>query len=593
MPDRAPDSALARECARAIFDAFGDYNAEFRAVTRRARLRFETRDWGAARADAKERIDLYDRYVKSTAELLQKRLAGRANERELWIRIRRCFEDEIRDFIDLEFEKTFFSSITRRLFATVGVDPEVEFVALDLDPLSKVRPPQALNNYEFSTATEKVIEEILEDYSFESPWEDFKSSVDFVAAELTRAWEPLGGIERLARVEFMRPIFYQNTRAYLVGRALGAAQPQPVVIALKNSDHGVSVDAVLTSVRDTSILFGFTRSYFHADLETVHDAVVFLRTILPRKPLAELFTVLGRARQGKTETYRTFFRHLQNSRDSFVEAPGDRGMVMAVFTLPSFDVVFKVIRDRFAYPKTVVRKDVLDKYYLVFRHDRAGRLVDAQEFKLLRFPRRRFDDALLEHLLESCAQTVSIDGDDVVIAHCYVERRLRPLNLYLAEASPLAARHAVLDYGQAIRDLAATNIFPGDLLLKNFGVTRNGRVIFYDYDELCLVTECNFRKLPQARSVEDEMRSEAWFFVDEDDVFPEQFISFLGLEPAQLEVFLEHHADLLTPAFWRDLKRRHEAGEVLEILPYRPSLSVAAQATASTATTTAAETRAV
>jgi isocitrate dehydrogenase kinase/phosphatase len=576
MPDRVPDSALARDCARAIFDAFGEYNAEFREVTRRARLRFETRDWVAGRRDATERIDLYDRYVAETTEKLRGRLGQRSTDRDLWVRIRTCFEDEIRDYIDLEFEKTFFSSISRRLFATVGVDPEVEFVALDLDPLSRIRPPQALNVYEFGGDPAGLVEEILEDHSFESPWENFKASADFVAAELARAWEPLGGVGRLARVEFMRPIFYQNTRAYVVGRALGAAQPQPLVITLKNSPDGVSVDAVLTSVRDTSILFGFTRSYFHADLETVHDAVVFLRTILPRKPLAELFTVLGRARQGKTETYRTFFRHLQNSRDLLIEAPGDRGMVMAVFTLPSFDVVFKVIRDRFAFPKTVVRKDVLDKYYLVFRHDRAGRLVDAQEFKMLRFPRTRFDPALLEHLLETAAQTVSVDGDDVVITHCYVERRLRPLNLYLAEASPLAARHAVLDYGQSIRDLAATNIFPGDLLLKNFGVTRNGRVIFYDYDELCLVTECNFRKLPRARTIEEEMQSEAWFFVDEDDVFPEQFISFLGLDPQQLEVFLEHHADLLTPQFWREMKRRHEAGEVLEILPYRPSLSASA-----------------
>ena len=579
MQHPAPDMALARDSARAIFDAFGDYNAEFRAVTRRARLRFETRDWVGGRNDARERIDLYDRYVADTTAMLRTRLDERATDRDLWVLIKRCFEDEIEEFIDLEFEKTFFSSITRRLFATVGVDSEVEFVALDLDPLSKVRPPQQLNSYDFEGRPELMIEEILEDHTFESPWIDFKGSVDFVATELARAWEPLGGLERLQRVEFMRPIFYQNTRAYIVGRALGSAQPQPLVIALKNTPEGVTVDALLTSVRDTSILFGFTRSYFHADLETVHDAVVFLRTILPRKPLAELFTVLGRARQGKTETYRTLFRHLQDSRDQFVEAPGDRGMVMAVFTLPSYDVVFKIIRDRFAYPKTVVRRDVLDKYYLVFRHDRAGRLVDAQEFKKLRFPRTRFDPTLLEHLLESCSQTVSVEGEDVVVAHCYVERRLRPLNLYLAEASPLAARHAVLDYGQAIRDLAATNIFPGDLLLKNFGVTRNGRVIFYDYDELCLVTECNFRKLPRARSLEEEMQSEAWFFVDEDDVFPEQFINFLGLEPEQLEVFLEHHGDLLTPEFWRDLKRRHEAGEVLEILPYPPSLCATASAT--------------
>jgi isocitrate dehydrogenase kinase/phosphatase len=575
MP-RRPDTALASETAKALFEAFGAYNAEFRRVTQLARVRFETRDWAAGRQEAIQRIDLYDRFVSDTVVTLQERLGERATDRGLWVRIKECFEREIRDYIDLEFEKTFFSSVTRRIFATVGVDPEVEFVALNLDPLARVRPPQALNVYENDGPLERLFEDVLEDYGFDSPWADFKGSADLAARELTAAWRNLGGIPRLARLEFMRPIFYQNTRAYIVGRALGGAQPQPIIIALANDEDGVYVDAVITSVRDTSILFGFTRSYFHADLETVHDAVVFLRSILPRKPLAELFTVLGRARQGKTERYRSFFRHLQHSRDLLVEAPGDRGMVMVVFTLPSYDVVFKVIRDRFAHPKTVVRKDVLEKYSLVFRHDRAGRLVDAQEFKMLRFPRNRFDPALREQLLETAAQDVKEEGGDIVIRHCYVERRLRPLNLYLAEASPTAAQHAVLDYGQAIRDLAATNVFPGDLLLKNFGVTRNGRVIFYDYDELCRVTDCRYRDLPRADSIEDEMRADAWFYVGEDDVFPEQFANFLGLSPGHLEIFLEHHGDLLTAEFWRDLKRRHLAGEVLEILPYPRSLSAAA-----------------
>ncbi|MEJ2514016.1 MAG: bifunctional isocitrate dehydrogenase kinase/phosphatase [Gammaproteobacteria bacterium] len=575
MP-RRPDTALAREVAKTIFEAFGAYNAEFRRVTQHARVRFETRDWAGGRLDAIERIDLYDRYVLETVDALNERLGDRAQDRDLWVRIKNCFEDEIRDYIDLEFEKTFFSSVNRRIFGTVGVDPEVEFVALNLDPLARVRPPQQLNVYEHTMPLEQIFEEVLEDYGFNSPWADFKGSADYAAGELVRAWKNLGGISRLSRLEFMRPIFYQNTRAYLVGRALGGSQPQPIILALANSEDGVFVDAVITSVRDTSIIFGFTRSYFHADLETVHDAVVFLRSILPRKPLAELFTVLGRARQGKTERYRSFFRHLSRSRDLLVEAPGDRGMVMAVFTLPSYDIVFKVIRDRFAYPKTVVRKDVLEKYSLVFRHDRAGRLVDAQEFKMLRFPRNRFDPALREHLLETAAGDVKEEGGDLVIRHCYVERRLRPLNLYLAEASPTAAQHAVLDYGQAIRDLASTNIFPGDLLLKNFGVTRNGRVIFYDYDELCLVTDCNFRDLPRADSIEDEMRADAWFYVGDDDVFPEQFSNFLGLSPEHLEIFLQHHGELLTAEYWRDLKRRHLGGEVVEILPYPRRLSSAA-----------------
>ena len=426
--------ALARECARAIFEAFGAYNTAFRVITQRARVRFETRDWAAARRDAAERIDLYDRYVLETVAAVRIFLGPRANDRHLWMRIKHCFEDEIRDYIDLEFEKTFFSSITRRIFDTVGVDPEVEFVALDLDPMAKVRPPQALNSYAHRGSLRRLFAQVLDDYGFESPWVDFKGSVELVADEVARAWRSMGGAERIRRLEFMQPVFYQNTRAYLVGRAIGGNQPQPMILALMNTAEGVAVDAVITAVRDTSILFGFTRSYFHADMETVHDAVVFLRTILPRKPLAELFTVLGRARQGKTERYRSFFRHLQHSRDHFVEAPGDRGMVMAVFTLPSYDVVFKIIRDRFAPPKTVARRDVLEKYSLVFRHDRAGRLVDAQEFKMLRLPKDRFEPSLLEQLLTSTSQSVEEDRGDLVVQHCYTERRLRPLNLYLAEA---------------------------------------------------------------------------------------------------------------------------------------------------------------
>jgi isocitrate dehydrogenase kinase/phosphatase len=278
--------------------------------------------------------------------------------------------------------------------------------------------------------------------------------------------------------------------------------------------------------------------------------------------------VLGRIRQGKTERYRDLARCLKRSKDVFCHAPGDKGMVMVVFTLPSYDIVFKVIRDRFAYPKTIGRKDVIEKYQLVFKHDRAGRLVDAQEFRRLRLDRGRFTDKLLDELLTACADTCRIENDFIVIEHVYMERRLTPLNLYLRETDEEAARHAAIDYGQAIRDLALSNVFPGDLLLKNFGLTRHGRVIFYDYDELCLVTDCNFRRIPEARDDMDEMRAGAWFFVGPHDIFPEQFIQFLGFKEDVRQVFIEHHAELLTADYWTNLRKRHQSGEVLEVLPY-------------------------
>jgi isocitrate dehydrogenase kinase/phosphatase len=262
--------------------------------------------------------------------------------------------------------------------------------------------------------------------------------------------------------------------------------------------------------------------------------------------------------------------HLEKTHDQFVHAPGERGLVMVCFTLPSFDVVFKVIRDRFPYPKSVLREEVMAKYQLVFKHDRAGRLVDAQEFRRLRFPRALFAPELLAELLSETALTVHEDGDNLVFDHMYIERRMTPLNLYLRSASEAAAERAVLDYGQCIRDLAYTNIFAGDLLLKNFGVTRHGRVIFYDYDELCQVTDCNFRDLPPAVDYEDDVRDEPWFYVADNDVFPETFINFLGFSDEHRAALLRMHGEILTAAFWRGVQQRLKEGEVLEVLPYHP-----------------------
>ncbi|MDH5276774.1 MAG: bifunctional isocitrate dehydrogenase kinase/phosphatase, partial [Gammaproteobacteria bacterium] len=309
----------------------------------------------------------------------------------------------------------------------------------------------------------------------------------------------------------------------------------------------------------------------------VEPAVRYLSSIMPGKPVDEIYTVLGRAKQGKTERYRSLFRHLARSTDLFVHAEGIRGMVMIVFTLYSSELVFKVIRDRFAEPKTASREEVMQKYQFVFQHDRVGRLVDAQEYRQLRFPKARFSPELLEELLTSASGTCRLEGEDLIIGHCYMERRMKPLDVYLREASPDAARRAIRDYGQAIRDLALSNVFPGDLLLKNFGVSRHGRVVFYDYDELCLVTECSFRDLPVARDDEDEMRSEPWFFVGSTDVFPEQFLDFLGLRGELREEFVRHHADLLTADYWRKLKACHQAERHLEVVPYtrrRASLSL-------------------
>ncbi len=559
---------LASGVAARIRDGFEDYHARFAAITRRAKPRFEARDFSGMRADLVERIELYDICIDQMQHWLEHVLGDRAQDRALWGRIRDAYAHEVAGLLDRELYKTYYNTLTRRFFRTRGVDPAIEFVALDIEPTDQITHPVARHSHAVHGDLAAVFRRVLAGYAFEVPYAHAGRCAEAMARTVRERLSDWGEAP-LAQIELLETVFYREQRAYLVGRAFGEYRHTPFTLALANGPDGIFVDALITDRDHLAQLFGFTRSHFFADLPTVGDAVVFLRALLPHKPLDELYTVLGRAKQGKTERYRAFFRHLaQRPDERFVHAEGERGMVMLVFTLPSWPLVFKLIRDKFAYPKEMAREEVMEKYRIVSRHDRAGRLVDAQEFKFLRFSRRQFAPELLDELLEGCKESVYAEGEDIVVAHCYVERRLRPLNLYLKEVPPQDALRAVLDYGQAIRDLARSDIFPGDLLLKNFGVTRNRRAIFYDYDELCLVRDCRFKRLPRARTDDEEMHHGAWYYVDPADVFPEQFPRFLGLTPEQQAALLAEHGDIFDVDWWTALQASLRRDGPADVMPY-------------------------
>ena len=544
----ANNTATAKEHAAAIAEHFRSYNEEFGRITRRAALNFLAEDWQTAQSDAVTRIELYDLRVTRCVGALADALRERRTDVPLWSDIKRAYEMLVARRPDSDFYRTFFNSVSRELFGTVGVNPEVEFCATNIGRASGAVP---LRVYRTGGSLPAAVREILADLPFGAAIGDQDTAVHRISAEIGRYFESGRQSGAPESIELIDPVFYRGVHAFAVGRLIGDSSITPLVIAFTNSAHGVKVDAVMLSRADVGSLFGYARSYFHVDLPVVSAAITLLRSFMPRKPIDELYTVLGRAKQGKTERYFALQRHLSTSIDSFVHAPGERGLVMIVFTLPSHDLVFKVIRDTFGAPKTCTRADVMERYQFVFRHDRAGRLVDAQEFKRLRLPRARFMPALADELLRDASLSCRIEGDDLIVEHCYIERRLRPLNLFLREAEPAAAEAAIVDYGNALRDLALSNVFPGDLLLKNFGVTSHRRVIFYDYDELCLVTDCVFRDLPEPTCEEEETSAEPWFHCGPHDVFPEQWLPFLAIPPALRDVFLKHHADLLTAAWWR------------------------------------------
>lgn len=568
-----PDAASAQQYALIVREAFEHYHAGFSVLTARARQHFQAVDWAAARADAIARIGLYDQCIAQTMQLLG---AHAAVDRLLWSQVRDAYAGQIAGLLDCELYKTWFNTLTRRLLAIDEVDAGVEFMAMDIEPSDAITHPVARHTYTVNEARPvEAMMRLLGDYRFDVP---YAHQLRCAAAIAVRLQDDLAhwGNSPVRSIELLQTVFYRERRAYLVGRVFGEHRFSPCVIALVNDGQALRVDAVLTKRRDVAHLFGVSRSYFMADLATVADAVVFLRSLLPGKSVDEIYTVLGRVKQGKTERYRAFFSHLQQQpSEQLVHAEGTPGMVMAVFTLPSYPLVFKVIRDRFGWQKTMSRQDVQDKYEMVFQADRIGRLLDAQSYRHLRFPAARFAPELLAELLQGCAQSVRREGDEVVIELCYVQRRFRPLNLYLHEQSEEAQKAAALDYAQAIRDLACNNIFPGDMLLKNFGVSRHGRAVFYDYDELCRVSDCNFRAWPVPRNEEEALAGEPWFHVEPGDVFPERFAQFMGLPPRLLIQVREHHGQLFDPAWWQGLQRRFAAGQYPDMPPYPRQARVA------------------
>lgn len=557
----------APRAAERIFQSFDDYQQEFRAVTRRARTRFEERDWRGMHLDAVERLDLREQIIHRLVAEVRVMLGAQITDKLLWTQMKRAYLELINCRPNPQLAETFFNSVTRRIFATDGVDPNIEFVDSEFDYEGPRSENSVYKTFEGGTIP-SLVERLLADYALGVPYQHIERDARLIADRIEAQRQADPGMQPIEKIEVLRPAFYRGKGAYLVGRIIAGNTIMPLVIALLNLEDGIVADAAMLTEDDASIVFSFTRSYFHVELNDLRESILFLRSIMRAKRIAELYISLGYHKHGKTELYRHFIHHLAQSNDQFDIAPGERGMVMVVFTLPSYDLVFKVIRDHFAYPKTTTRQDVIEKYALVFKHDRAGRLVDAQEFEHLQFPRDRFSDKLIKELRTHAPSSISFDDDRVLIRHLYIERRVTPLNLFLRQVDCETACATVLDYGQVLKDLARTNIFPGDLLLKNFGVTRHGRVIFYDYDELTLLTECNFRDLPQARHLDEEMDAEPWFYVGPADIFPEEFITFLGLSGELRDVFLRTHGDLFSADYWRRMQEGHRAGEIMDIFPY-------------------------
>ena len=567
MPQQWP----AGDIAKLILEGFDDYREHFRQITNGARVRFEQAQWQEIQQASAARINLYEEKVAEVTELLRQAHADEVLlDVSQWPLVKSAYIALIDLRFDDELAETWFNSIFCGLFKHDQISDGCMFIHTTRPALRvNERAPQ-VRQYHPQGDLETALRQLFEDYRFEVPYEDLERDLDHVLSQLRQNLPDWVCKDPELFIKLFASHLYCNKGAYVVGRIFTRDEQWPLVIPfLHREGQGIEVDALITDEAEVSIIFSFTRSYFMVRVGYPAEFIGFLRRIMPGKHIAELYTSIGFYKHGKSEFYRALINHLANVDDKFIMAPGVRGMVMSVFTLPGFNTVFKIIKDRFSPSKNVDRATVLEKYRMVKSVDRVGRMADTQEFADFRFPLSKFDPECLAELLEVAPSTVQVEGDVVLVRHCWTERRMTPLNIYLEHANEAQVRDALEEYGLAIKQLAAANIFPGDMLLKNFGVTRHGRVVFYDYDEICYLTEVNFRKIPEARYPEDEMSSEPWYSVGPLDVFPEEFPPFLFVDIRQRRLFNQLHGDLFTAEYWQGLQAAIREGKVIDVFPYR------------------------
>ncbi len=567
----------ARSVASTILVGFNKHYSMYREISAQAKALFEQRDWHGIQSIGAERIQMYDLRVREAVEVLRREHAANALSDEVWAEAKKEYISMLVNHKQPELAETFFNSVSTKLLYKkyynnqfVFVKPAISTEYIDSDP------PTFLSFYPSHQGLRGCLKDILNHAGWQVPFADINRDVVNILRAARDYLQQHGDWplnELNLHVQVLNSAFYRNKSAYIFGQIINGSQRHPFALPIVHNDAGALVaDAALFEPRQISVLFSFARAYFLVDMPVPSGYVQFLQQMLPMRSPGDLYTMLGLHKQGKNIWWREFAQHLQYSNDKFILAPGVKGLVMSVFTLPSFPYVFKVIKDVFGPNKDFDQEYVRQKYLLVKKHDRVGRMADTLEFANIALPKHRCDEEFMNEMRTLAPSQIEETDDLFIVKHAYVEYRLKPLNLFMQKANPADKAAAVIDYGFALKELASANIFPGDMLYKNFGMTRFGRVIFYDYDEIEYMTDCNFRSIPPAPNPEYEMSGEVWYPVHPGDVFPEEFGPFLLGEPDVRQVFMQHHRDLLTPEFWQGKKERLLRGELDDFYPYPQSL---------------------
>jgi len=570
-------SQIGFDVAHTILDGFDRHYRIFRAAAIEAQAVFEQGDWLGLQQLARDRIESYDARVHECVALLEDEYDAENIDDQIWQQIKLHYIGQLTRHHQPECAETFFNSVCCKILHRSYFNNDFIFVrpAISTEYIENDEPaakPTYRAYYPERDGLPATLERVVTNFQLNLPFDDLARDVACVIDAIREEYGDFPAKTNF-QVHVLSSLYFRHQAAHVIGRIINGDQVMSFVLPVRHKTPGVlAIDTVLLKRDQLQILFGFSYAYFLVDMEVPSAHVQFLHTLMPGKPNAEIYTSLGLQKQGKNLFYRDLLHHLSHSSDQFALAPGIKGMVMLVFTLPSFPYVFKVIKDAFPPPKETTREQVMSKYLLVKRHDRLGRMADTLEYSSVALPLSRLDDTLLRELEQHAPSMIEYEGDNIVIRHLYIERRMIPLNLFLHEGSDAQVEQGIIEYGNAVKELISANIFPGDMLYKNFGVTRNNRVVFYDYDEIEYLTDCTVRKVPQARHDEDELSGEPWYAIGAHDIFPETYHTFLLGDERVKRHFLRHHPDFFDPALWQRHKDQILSGVMPDSFPYDTAL---------------------
>ena len=578
--NNALQHVVASKLARSVFAGFEAMFSQFLNITLGAQSRFEQRQYHSVQSAMRERLQVYEREVKNVSEAVRVIAYAELTCPQTWQLAKNIYGDMVQNHENKPIAHTFFNST----FGAIWDDKKIRTVHLFVLKAKYRSEPRSyeslVSRVSLHNGFNNAVKTLITNQVFRVPFSHLERDVATLQSTLMQgAKQQCKQVYELINlndgyIEYANSLFFRNKACYLIGRCIAKnGDNMPFAIAILNTDEGLKLDAVMMGADQLSLLFGFARTYFMVDTDKPARYVDYLSVLMPHKQRFELFNAIGFIKHAKTEFYRHKVDTTKNSPANFkyVTAPGTPGMVMLVFTIEGLDYVYKVIKDKFSAPKTATKAQVKEKYNFVKQADRVGRLVDTHEFRYLAFDLSRFSDELLEQMKSQIGSSMVISGKALILKHVYVERKMTPLNLYITQCDNKTLERVMHDYGKAIKELAGANIFPGDMLMKNFGVTRWGRVVFYDFDEICPLTDCNFREVPQTQNALEELSSNSYFDIAENDIFPSQFKVFFSANEIAFNYFNNEHSNLFLATFWQGCQQQVHNGYLPDVYPYKQS----------------------